>query len=47
MLTPEEEENCDESDGDNRLTGSQLAGTSEVAVVDALAVSGLSNDLDG
>jgi hypothetical protein len=46
MLTPEEEKEGDESNRDDGLTSSQLACTSEVAVVDALAASVLSDDLD-
>ena len=45
MLTPQKEKNRHKSNGNNRLTGSQLAGTSDVAVVDALAAGILSNDL--
>jgi hypothetical protein len=46
MLTPEEEEERDESNGNDRLTGSQLACTSEVAVVNTLATSVLDDGLD-
>jgi hypothetical protein len=46
MLTPEEEEEGDESNGNDRLTGRQLACTSEVAVVNALAASVLGDGLD-
>jgi hypothetical protein len=45
MLTPEEEEEGDESNGNDGLTSSQLACTSEVAVVDALAASVLRDGL--
>jgi hypothetical protein len=45
MLTPEEKEDGDESNGNDRLAGSQLAGASEIPVVNALAASVLSDGL--
>lgn len=44
---PEEEKNRDQGDGDDGLTGSQSAGTSNNAVVNALAADLLLDDLDG
>jgi hypothetical protein len=44
--TPEEKEECDQGDGDDRLTSGQLGSTSDDAVVNALAANILIDNFD-